>query len=106
MAGTGPIAPVGGTVRAKIAALAVSPTILIETDMYNATPLLGDFLAAGAGGKFAAHIDGQTAIGRVTKAPYMRWVNNAPAVVGWRTGNNVTAIRVLTMYVPCMRNTP
>ena len=102
MAGTGPVAPVGSTVRPKIAALAVSPTIHIETDMYLLTPKLGEFLKVGAGGKFTKHSNGATAIGRVTRAPYMRWVNNAPAVVGWRTGNNVTAIRCLTMYVPCM----
>lgn len=93
-------APGTDGLQPKIAALACTPTIEIETDMFDGTPSSGDNLSVGADGKLVEHSDGETVIARVTKAPYTRWVNNAEAVSGWRTGNNVTAIRALTMYAP------
>jgi len=82
--------------------LAISPSVEIETDMYDSggSYTVGQFLKVGANGNFVAQTDGFTAIGIVTKTPYTRWVNNAPAVTGWRTGNNVSVIALRTMYVP------
>ena len=100
--------PVNGNQPPKLAGLAVSPTNEIETDMYNTTngtPALGDFLTHGVDGKLTVHTDGCTALARVTKAPATRWVNNAVAVSGWRLGNNVSVIRGLTMYLPCVPGT-
>lgn len=96
--------PVSANQQPKIAGIACSPTIEIETDMFNGNPALGNFMAAGANGRLAVHADGQTALLKVTRAPYVRWINNAVAVTGWRTGNNVSVVRGVTMYVPCMRN--
>lgn len=97
--------PVSANQRPKLAGIACSPTIEIETDMFVGTaPTLGQFMAAADFGKLAVHADGQTALLKVTRAPYVRWINNAVAVTGWRTGNNVTVVRGVTMYVPCMRN--
>jgi hypothetical protein len=92
--------PISDDVQPKIAALACSPTIEIETDMFTGTLTSGQNLSIGANGKLVAHTTGKTVIARVTKAAYSRWVNNASAVAGWRTGNNVTAIRAITLYAP------
>ena len=96
--------PVSANQRPKIAAISGSPTIEIETDMLTGSPDLGDFMMAGANGKLVVHETGKTALLKVTRAPYVRWINNAVAVTGWRTGNNVTCVRGVTMYVPCMPN--
>jgi hypothetical protein len=95
--------PVSSTVQPKIAAISCTPTIEIETDMFTGTLTSGQDLAVGANGKLVAHSGaaaGATIIARVTRVAYTRWVNNAAAVAGWRTGNNVTAIRAITMYAP------
>jgi hypothetical protein len=96
--------PVSANQRPKIAGIACSPTIEVETDMFTGSPALNQFMAAGANGRLVVHADGNTALLRVTRAPYVRWINNAVAVTGWRTGNNLTVVRGVTMYVPCMRN--
>jgi hypothetical protein len=92
--------PVSSDVQPKIAALSCTPTIEIETDMFTGTLTSGQDLSIGADGKLVAHTAHATVIARVTKAAYTRWVNNASAVAGWRTGNNVSAIRAITMYAP------
>lgn len=88
----------------KINGLACSPTNEIETDMYAFTgdPDVGDFLAvsAAAPGKLTELTTGQTAVAQLTRGEYTRWVNNAVAVAGYRTGNNVDVIRARTMYIP------
>ena len=86
----------------KLSALACQPTQEIETDMIDTAQnyTVGSFCAAGANGKLVPHTNHATALLQVTKGKYVRWVNNAPAVVGWRTGNNVTVVRGRTMYIP------
>lgn len=86
----------------KLSAVACSPTIEIETDMFDAeeTYAVGSFCKVGTNGTLSPHTSAATAILQVTKSPYVRWVNNAPAVVGWRTGNNVTVLQGRTMYIP------
>lgn len=85
-----------------INALSIVPTMQIETDMFNADADLavGDWLAVGNGGVFTEHTDGQTAIGQVLSVPAARWVNNAVAVTGWRTGNSVSVLTLNTLYIP------
>jgi hypothetical protein len=97
--------PTSATAQAKIAAIGCSPSLEIETDMFAGTPALNDNLAVGDDGLLEAHADGETIIAQVTSAAADRWVNNAAAVAGWRTGNNVSAISVVTMYVPCVTTT-
>jgi hypothetical protein len=86
----------------KLSGLACSPTIEVETDMFDSgeTYAVGSYCKVGTNGKLAPHTNHATAVLQVTKAAYVRWVNNAPAVAGWRTGNNVTVIRGRTMYIP------
>jgi len=89
----------------KIAAIACSPTLRIQTDMFDQTATFArhQLLTVGDGGIFAAHASGQTVYGQILRLPFVRWVNNAVAVRGYRTGNNVNAVEVLTMYLPCVQ---
>lgn len=84
----------------KIAAISIQPEIIVETDMFTGELGVNDWVTVANGGVFGAHTNHNTAYGRVVKAPYSRWVNNAVAVAGWRTGNNVSAIWVKTCYIP------
>ena len=86
----------------KLSGIACSPTIEIETDMYDSTETyaVGSYCMVGTNGNLAPHTNHATAILQVTRSAYTRWVNNAPAVTGWRTGNNATVIRGRTMYIP------
>jgi hypothetical protein len=97
----------GAPGRAVINALACSPTCEIETDMFvqpglqgHATLIVGDMLQVVNEGKLGLITDGATACAQVTRTQYHRWVNNAVAVVGFRTGNVKNVIRAITMYVP------
>lgn len=95
------IAPASGK-QPVLTALAIQPTQQIETDMYVAADNLavGDWCTVGDGGKFGKAADNDTAIARVDVAPTSRWVNNAIAVTGWRTGGPLTVITLTTMYIP------
>jgi len=86
----------------KLSGLSCQPTIEIETDMFDSgeTYAVGSFCKVGTNGNLAPHTNNATAILQVTKSAYVRWINNAPAVVGWRTGNNKTVLRGRTMYLP------
>ena len=87
-----------------INALAVQPSQQIETDMFDAEAnwVVGGWCSVGADGVFTTHSTGETAIAKVDAVPATRWVNNAPAVVGWRTGNSKSVITLTTLYVPNM----
>lgn len=102
-AGSVPVA----NARPVLTGLAISPTLEIETDMFTGTPAVGTYLTIGDGangttvGKFCAHANsGETVIGQVIKAAASKWVNNAAAVTGWRTGGQLSVITIRTMYVP------
>jgi hypothetical protein len=92
-----------------INAIACSPTIEFETDMYYTAGSLtaGQFLQVGVNGSavpgyLVAHTGNATAVAQVTVAPTARWVNNAVAVVGFRTGATKTVVRCISMYLPRM----
>lgn len=74
----------------------------VETDQFDAggTFAVGAFVSAGADGQVVDHADDLTAIGVVTKGPYSRWVNDAVAVAGKRTGARKNVIAFLTTYQP------
>jgi len=80
----------------------------IETDQYAAggTFPIGGYVMAGADGKLEDHTDDLTAIGQVTRAPYIRWANDAIAVTGKRTGNRINVIALWTMYIPNLSTAP
>jgi len=84
----------------RLTGLAISMPMEIETDQYNGSPTVGQFLMCGANGKFTVLTDGLTALGQVTQGVTTRWANDAIAVTGWRTGNKVNVIRIRTMYIP------
>ena len=71
-----------------------------QTDQYTGTLTAGQQLTVGADGKLVAHATGNTVYGQVTVAAAAKWVNNAVAVTGWRTGNTVNVITVRAMYLP------
>jgi len=94
-----------------INAIACSPTIEFETDMFYTagTFTVGQFLQVGANGAGAlgylvAHGANGTAVAQVTVAATSRWVNNAVAVVGFRTGATKSVVRCVSMYVPVLAN--
>ena len=98
MAGTLGQGVAGGVPR--LTGLACSMPMEIETDQFGGSPTVGTFLMCGANGKLVAHTNGLTAIAQVTKASTSRWVNNAIAVTGWRTGAPISVLRARTMYIP------
>lgn len=93
--------PTMGDVTPKISAISIVPTVEVETDMFDGDLAVDDLVSVGADGKFVAHENGETVIGRVTAAPYTRNCNACVAVSGFRTGvPAVTVVKVLTMYNP------
>ena len=84
-----------------INALSIVPSMQIETDAFDSswTPNVGDFAEISDNG-LTTHQDGSAAVAKVDAAIASRWVNNAVAVTGWRTGNNVDVITVTTLYIP------
>jgi len=95
---------VGGGV-AKVTGLACSMPMEVETDQYDGTPAVGEFLTLADDGKLATitAATGNTAYGQVTLGVTTRWANDAVAVTGWRTGNKVNVIRFRAMYVPGLK---
>lgn len=91
---------------AKVSALSCTMPMEIETDMFSGDDLVaGDYLMVGEGGKLVKHTDGNTAVLQVTKAPYVRWSNNADAsgvTTGFRQGTNVTVIAGRTVFLPAL----
>lgn len=91
--------PDGGG-QAKIGAVCITPSMTVETDMFDGELALEGLLSVGADGKFVAHTTGDTVYGRCVAVSASRWANNAVAVPGYRTGANVDVIRVVTLYIP------
>jgi hypothetical protein len=97
-------AMVAGT--ATIAALAVGQPFEFETDQFDATGtyLVGTLLTFLDDGKLGVHTAGDNCVGQVTKVVTTRWVNNAVAVTGFRTGDNVSVLTARTLWVPKLTN--
>jgi hypothetical protein len=91
---------------AKVTAISCLQPMEIETDMFVGDDLkAGDYLMVGANGKLVKHTTGKTAVLQVTKAPYVRWSNNADATgvtAGFRQGTNVTVIAGRTVFLPAL----
>lgn len=103
MAGTIGQGPDGGT--ARITALAVGMPLEFQTDQFAdslAQAAVGTLLTVGAEGKLVAHTSGKNVVAQVTATPFERWVNDAEAVPGRRTGGVVSVINVRTMWIPLL----
>lgn len=85
-----------------INALSIIPSMQVQTDMFDPDEnwAIGDWCAVGDNGKLVEHATGETAVGKVDGVPAARWVNNATAVTGWRTGAPVSCITITTVYIP------
>lgn len=90
----------GGT--ARVTGLAVGMPLEFETDQYKSDEayVIGQLLSIGNGGKLAPHGAGDNVVAQVTKTAFVRWVNDAVAVTGYRTGANVSVLSGRTMWIP------
>lgn len=114
MAGTigqGPAGTLAYPAAARITALACGMPMEFQTDQFDYSDNLGvgDLLTVGTGtdedgnavsGVLVKATTGDNVVGQVTAAPFERWVNDAVAVAGRRTGANRYVINARTMWVP------
>ena len=87
---------------ARIAALAVGQPFEFETDQFDSGEVynVGDLLTVDDAGELQPHTTTENCVGQVTKAVTTRWVNNAIAVTGYRTGANVAVLTARTLWLP------
>lgn len=96
-------AVIGGS--ARITALACNMPLEFQTDQFDddAVYTVGTLLTSGAGGKLTPHTAGTAnVVAQVTAVPFERWVNDAVAVEGRRTGAVVSVINARTLWVPAL----
>jgi hypothetical protein len=95
---------VSGSGAARVAAIACGMPGEYETDQYDTAQVyaVGDLLKPGASGKMTQHSTGKNCIGQVTKVVTTRWVNDAIAVTGRRTGANTNVLTFRSLWVPLM----
>jgi len=101
-AGTIGQGPAGGA--ARITALAVGQPMEFQTDQFDAEGdyAVGTLLTVGADGKLTPHTTGDNVVAQVTSVPFERWVNDAVAVAGRRTGALLEVLCARTMWVPTL----
>jgi hypothetical protein len=87
---------------ARIAGLAVGQPFEFETDQFDIGEVYnaGTLLTVKAAGELKPHATGKNCVGQVTKTVTTRWVNNAVAVTGFRTGANVSVLTARTLWLP------
>jgi hypothetical protein len=87
---------------ARITGLAVGMPAEFETSEFDISEAyaVGDLLTVGANGELVPHTAGKNVVAQVTKPVTTRWVNDAVAVTGYRTGANVSVISGRTMWIP------
>lgn len=92
---------------ARVNGLAVGMPIEFETSEYVAdTYTVGQLLTVANGGKLTKLTLDATArncVAQVTRVVRAKWVNNAIAVTGRRTGANVNVLTARTLWVPGMK---
>jgi len=90
--------------QAVITGLAPAMPLQFETDQFNTaiTYTVGMLLTVGASGKLTQHTTGDHCVAQVTAVVTSRWVNNAVAVTGFRTGANVSVLRARTLWHPLL----
>ena len=67
---------------------------------------VGSLLGIGDAGKLTLHATGNNCVAQVTKVVRSRWVNDAIAVTGFRTGANVNVLTARTLYIPLLVTAP
>lgn len=101
---------------ARITALACTMPLEFQTDQFDADTItaqtpVGTLLTCGKGtcagvankgGLLVAHGSGDNAVAQLTAVPFERWINDAVAVVGRRTGAMSTVINARTMWLPLL----
>jgi len=92
---------VGGGVP-RITGLACGMPFEFETSEFDIAQSysVGDLLKPGAGGELTLHTTGKNCVAQVTKVVTNRWVNDAVAVTGYRTGANISVLTARTMWIP------
>lgn len=100
-------AQMAGTITLpKITGIPCNYPMEVETDQYDTagTYAVGTMLMPGDTGLVTDRDAGSayTAIGIVTAIPFRRWINDAVAVAGYRTGNNASVIRFMTCFLPVL----
>ena len=100
MAGTVGQGPAGG--KPVITGLAVGMPLEFETSEFDISQVysVGTLLSVGAGGNLTLWVSGDNVVAQVTKTVSNRWVNDAVAVTGRRTGANVSVLTARTLWVP------
>jgi hypothetical protein len=100
MAGTVGQGPAGG--KPVVNGIAVGMPMEFETSEFDISQAysVGDLLTVGNGGNLTAWASGKNVVAQVTKAVRNRWVNDAVAVTGRRTGANVSVLTARTLWVP------
>ena len=88
---------------ARVTGLAVGMPFEFETDQFVADQyVIGQLLTVADGGKLADHTSGDNCVAQVTKTVFTRWVNDAVAITGWRTGANVNVLTARTLWIPVL----
>jgi hypothetical protein len=88
---------------ARVTGLAVGQQLEFQTDMFEAgNYTVGQLLTCADGGVLTAHATGKNVIAQVTAAVAPKWVNNAEAVAGLRTGANIDVLTARTVWVPTL----
>jgi hypothetical protein len=100
MAGSVGQGPAGG--QPVVTGLAVGMPMEFETSEFDISQAYssGDLLTVGAGGNLTQWASGKNVVAQVTKGVSNRWVNDAIAVTGRRTGANVSVLTARTLWVP------
>lgn len=102
MAGTIGTGIAGGV--ARVTGLAVGMPMEFETSEFDKTEnfTVSMLLSVGNYGKLVPHGSGDNCVAQVTKAARVRWVNDAIAVTGYRTGANVDVLTARTLWIPAL----
>lgn len=88
---------------ARVTGLAVGMPFEFETDQFVADQYtIGELLSVANGGLLAAHNSGENCVAQVTKTVAARYVNDAWAVTGWRTGHTVNVLTARTLWIPLL----
>lgn len=87
---------------ARITGLAVGMPMEFETDQFDNSVayLPGDMLMPIAGGRLGKWTTTNNCVSQVTKATVNKWVNDAVAVTGWRTGALRSILTARTVWIP------
>ena len=92
------------TATAKVTGLAIGQPFDFETQEFDITQSYsdGDLLTVGANGRITKHTTGKNCIGQVIDGVSNRWVNDATAITGYKTGATVSILKARTLWLPLL----